>query len=233
MKPLHWHSIPFLILAGLVAPAHAELQARLGGLAWYDTDADLTWLADADYARTTGHDVDGLMTWDEAMIWAAGLNVGGVTGWRLPITVQPDASCSVTFLGVSAGSDCTGSELGNLFYNVLGGTATIAISDSHHANYDLFSNIRISGYWSATEFAGDALGQTAWAFGMGGVQVYVNKLSLEPHAWAVHDGDVSPVPLPAAAWLFGSGVLTLLVIPRTRRRMLRTDGGADAAMRFV
>lgn len=52
-------------------------------------------------------------------------------------------------------------------------------------------------------------------------------------AWAVHDGDVSPVSLPAAARLFGSGVPILPVIPRTRRRMLRTDGGADAAMRFV
>jgi hypothetical protein len=45
----------------------------------------------------------------------------------------------------------------------------------------------------------------------------------EFHAWAVHDGnpyqDVNPnavVPLPAAVWLFGSGLLGLIGIARRR-----------------
>lgn len=207
------------LASALASPVRAELLPRLGGLAYYDTAADLTWLADADTARTSGYDADGLMTWADAKAWAAGLDIGGVTGWRLPYTAQPDSSCSTQGSGFSLGTGCTGSELGNLFYNVLGGEATIAITDTHNANFDLFSNIQVSGYWSADAFAGDPTGQTAWAFGMGGVQVFVNVSTLEPRAWAVHDGDVSAVPMPAAAWLFGSGLLTLLAVQRVRRSL--------------
>lgn len=39
-----------------------------------------------------------------------------------------------------------------------------------------------------------------------------------PHSWAVRDGDVSPVPVPAALWLFGSALLTLAGVPLARRR---------------
>jgi hypothetical protein len=28
--------------------------------------------------------------------------------------------------------------------------------------------------------------------------------------WAVHDGDIGAVPIPAALWLFGSGLLGLV-----------------------
>jgi hypothetical protein len=38
-------------------------------------------------------------------------------------------------------------------------------------------------------------------------------------AWAVRDGDVaaSVVPLPAAAWLFGSGLLGLFGVSRRKQ----------------
>lgn len=36
------------------------------------------------------------------------------------------------------------------------------------------------------------------------------------YAWAVRDGDVSAVPVPAAAWLFGSALLTLAGIKRKK-----------------
>ena len=60
--------------------ANAALIERLGGLAYYDDLADLTWLADANYAQTSGFDADGRMYWVDANSWAAGLNVGGVDG---------------------------------------------------------------------------------------------------------------------------------------------------------
>ena len=65
-----------------------RLAATEGGTdyqAYYDTEADLTWLADAN--------VNGAMNWADANAWTAGLDVDGVTGWRLPDTLQPDASC--------------------------------------------------------------------------------------------------------------------------------------------
>ena len=35
-----------------------------------------------------------------------------------------------------------------------------------------------------------------------------------PLAWAVHTGDVSAVPIPAAVWLFGSGLIGLVSFAR-------------------
>jgi len=121
----------------------AALMERLGGLAYYDDVAELTWLADANAAG-------GIMTWADANTWAANLDVAGVTGWRLPETVQPDVSCAYQYNNVSYGTNCTGSEMGNLFYNVLGGHAGSEITMEHNANYNLFSNIQAPIYWSAT-----------------------------------------------------------------------------------
>ena len=110
--------------------ANAALISRLGGLAYYDTDADLTWLADANLAYTSGYDSDGLMSWSGAKTWAANLSVGGVSDWRLANTPQPDPSCSNQNGTTSRAYNCTGSETGNLFYNVLGGAAGYSILDT-------------------------------------------------------------------------------------------------------
>lgn len=90
--------------------------------------------------------------------------MNGVEGWRLADTVQPDASCDTQVAGVSLGTNCTGSELGNLFYNVLGGEAGQSIDTVNNANYDLFSNIvtNFEFYWSATEVADNT--NYAWMF---------------------------------------------------------------------
>jgi hypothetical protein len=71
---------------GLATTAHATLEWRLGGKAVYDTDTDITWLADPSAASANIYDNgtfnnDGLMTWNNAVDWLANLNVAGVTGW--------------------------------------------------------------------------------------------------------------------------------------------------------
>lgn len=174
--------------------------------AWYDPDANLTWLADAK--------VNGPMNWVDANAWAAGLDIDGVTGWRLPDTLLPDASCNIQSGSLSYGHNCTGSEMGNLFYNVLGGTAATSIVTSHNSNYDLFSNLQSNLYWSGTELA--ILTISAWAFDMNnGFQSYNGKTN-NFYGWAVHTGDVSAVPVPATVWLFGSGVIGLIGIARRK-----------------
>jgi hypothetical protein len=168
------------------AALNGVLPATPGGSdfqAYYDDEADLTWLADASAAGTD-------MTWISAKNWAAGLNVAGITGWRLADTLQPDASCDSQDASGSYGYNCTGSEMGNLFYNVLGGSALSSITDVHNANYDLFSNVQADGYWTATEWA--LLESNAWMFVMGsGSQHPFNDKDVLYFAWAVHDGDVS------------------------------------------
>lgn len=184
--------------------------------AYYDTAHDITWLADASYAMTSGYDTDGLMTWGQAMTWAASLDLDGVAGadgWRLPDTLQPDASCSSQVGGVSYGYNCTGSEMGILFYNVLGNTA------GSLTNTGPFSNVQSSNYWSATEYASDTF--DAWVFytNIGSQEYYVKTNS--HYAWAVYSGDVNAVPVPAAAWLFGSGLFG--VFGSARRRSVYVD----------
>ena len=58
----------------------------------YDVDRNITWLQDANYARTGGRSRDGQMTWDDAMSWVASLDIFGVKGWRLPTALNRDGS---------------------------------------------------------------------------------------------------------------------------------------------
>lgn len=200
---------------------NAALISRLGGLAYYDDAADLTWLADADYAN-------GQMTWDQANTWVAGLNVGGVTGWRLANTVDVgnDGETYTNFYqGVDAGYNITThSELSNMFYNVLGNTAKYDTSGAPTgctapnfclSNTGPFSNLRADYYWSATEYAADT--NYAWGLGMDdGGQGKIDKSS-SLYAWAVQSGDVSAVPVPAAVWLFGSGLIGLAGLAKRKK----------------
>jgi hypothetical protein len=45
-----------LALTAGTGVANAALQSRLGGQAYYDTTKNLTWLADANRAQTSGYD---------------------------------------------------------------------------------------------------------------------------------------------------------------------------------
>lgn len=192
----------FFQLFALIQPVNAALLERLGGLAYYDEDADLTWLADAN--------AGGQIDWWDANAWAASLDVAGVTGWRLPDTLQPDTSCERVSSGGNAyvGYNCTGSEMGNLFYNVLGNTA------GSLTNTGPFSNMQLSWYWSATET--DFSTFSAWAFNMGdGDQDYLGRATFL-YTWAVHDGDVEVIPVPAAVWLFTSGLIGLVGFARSK-----------------
>ena len=199
------------IILVLSTSTNAALVERLGGLAYYDTEADLTWLADANYAQTSGDDADGLMNWVDANAWAAGLSVAGVDGWRVADTLQPDTSCSAQSGGESLGYNCTGSEMGNLFYNVLGNSA------GSLSNTGPFSNVLTFDYWTAPEFASFP-STIAWYFSMNdGVQNYSVK-SNGKFVWAVQSGDVSAVPVPAAVWLYGSGLIGLVGLARRKRQ---------------
>ena len=212
----------------LSSSANAALVSRLGGLAYYDTEADLTWLADANYSNTTGYATalygfsnNGRLNWADANNWAAALNITGVTGWRLPDTLQPDPSCDQQVFE-SHGFNCTGSELGNLFYNVLGGVAGSSIADVHNSNYDLFVNIQsdsFNNYWSATDWSVIDEPSDWGAYGLNfnnGGSGSGDKTFFE-FAWAVHSGDVSAVPVPAAVWLFGSGLIGLVGFARRKK----------------
>lgn len=194
--------------------------------AYYDTEADLTWLADANAGFGSVFDAfiikdgtpSGRMTWVNANAWAASLDINGVTGWRLPYTPDIDPSCDQSE-GPSY-IDCTGSEMGNLFYNVLGGVANQSIATTHNDNYELFSNVQTDLYYWSTEAAWND--NYAWAFGFnncgGCVDAEADKTG-SLYAWAVHSGNAGAVPLPAAVVLFGSGFLAFMGIAGKKQRV--------------
>ena len=205
----------------------AALIERLGGLAYYDDVADLTWLADANAAAGSAYDTwspgSGGMNWADANDWAASLTIGGVGGWRLPDTIDvgnDGPTFSTFYQGVDyAYNITTHSELSNMFYNVLGNSASFDTSGNPQAgglsNTGPFSNLQPAWYWSATEFASNTT--WAWIFDMtSGFQGESHKDS-HPVAWAVQSGDVGAVPVPAAAWLFGSGLLGLIGVARRKK----------------
>jgi hypothetical protein len=188
--------------------AGAALIDRGGGLI-YDTDRNITWLADAAYARTSGFDDDGLMSWYDAMAWAQQLEYGGYTDWRLPSTPIVDLGCTQQSDGVSYGKYCADSEMGHLYYSE-------GVSLSSGVFFNISPDVSVTGnggyYWSGNTFGPHPLSAYVFSFANYGDQSSDAK-TLHLSAWAVHDGDVtaiSSVPLPPAAYLLGSGLIGLL-----------------------
>jgi hypothetical protein len=176
--------------------------------AYYDTEADLTWLANGN--------ANSHMDWNTANGWAEGLSINGVTGWRLPNTFQPDASCDSQGNEGGYGYNCTGSELGHFFYNVLGGAAGDSINTTHNGNYDLFSNVLGNWYWSATDLPAPD-NDYAWFFDFNDGSQFATNKPASIFAWAVHSGNAAEVPLPATFPLLGAGLLGFISAASRKR----------------
>lgn len=186
-------SVVGMVLLAMGTSTQAALLSRAGGQAYYDDVSNITWIADANLAGTSGYDNDGYMNWDKVQKWIGTLNSAnylGVNDWRLPLTAQPDASCSVQDSFGSYGYGCTGSEMGRL-YHVDG------ISSSAPGP---LSNVQPSTYWSGTPFAPDSTG--GWHFYFNDGYQDGDYEASNAYAWAVRDGDIAAVPVPAAGWLF-------------------------------
>ena len=200
--------VTFMLIAiSLSATVQASLINRGGGMI-YDDVLDVTWLQDANYAKTSGFDSDGLMNWDDAVAWSDNLSFGGFDDWRLP---------EFTGLITCIGFNCTDSEMGHMFYNNMEAAVRSSIlSGTNTVNLALFSNIQSFGYWSAVEF--QLTSSVAWAFDTNdGFQDFPDKLN-EFNAWAVRSGDVtaSSVPEPASLWLIGSALIGFVGLRRKR-----------------
>ena len=217
---------------GLSGAANAALLDRGGGLI-YDTDLNVTWLQDANYAKTSSYDADGLMNWNEAMTWAANLSyydsVRNVTytDWRLPTVI--DTGSPGCDLGLS-GTDCgynvntASGEMAHLFYDELGNLAKFVSTGPFGVpqegwglvNKGPFTNFQSNNpYWYGTEHEPNtALGAWQFYFHEGSQDSADKYISFS--ALAVRPGDVAAVPVPAAVWLFGSGLMGLIGVTRRK-----------------
>lgn len=216
--------------------AHGELYDMGGGLL-YDAVLDVTWLQDADYARTSGFKPNGKMPWADAVKWVSELvyhdpvrNVD-IRGWRLP-KVGPVAGDKINgrfcFDGTSdEGYNITSprSELAYMFYVNLGlkgyysSTGDIQTAEcgaagngkaGFTANVGLVKNLKSHIYWSGSSVE-PYTDRNAWIFDTTfGYQNFYNKNDmLSP--WPVHDGNVAGVsPKPSKQTAGTRPVITIV-----------------------
>ena len=200
----------------------------------YDTGPNITWYDYSEQFSEAG--------WNAAVSWAAALNVGGTTGWRLPHVLPVNGSTynynwssnGSTDLGqnISAPSSAypgsTGSEMAYLFAVDLGNLSNVDTNGNPQPDYGLvntgpFKNLLPDGYWSGTYAPAPLSGTFTYAFQVG-QQTMSNTNSWGAYAMAVHDGDVladgevlpdgPPTPIPGAILLFVPGLVGLAAIRR-------------------
>lgn len=183
-----------ILALGLSTTTQASLFDQGGGLI-YDDVLDVTWLQDASFVQTSGHDADGAMNWQDSLDWVANLSYydsvrdANWNDWRLPVWAD------------------TGSEMQSLWSDTLGNLSSLT-------NTGPFLNIQIGHYWAGTSRGGDDPNGSAWGFlTTYGADNWAPKEETY-YAWAVRDGNV--VPVPAAVWLFGSGLLGLITVARRK-----------------
>ena len=161
-------------------------------LAYYDDQLDITWAANAN--------INGPASWDDQVDWAAVLTIDGVGGWRLP-NMDINGDDTIVDCRLVTQAACKDSEYGHLFYY---GAGTTLESGINTENPGPFSNVLPARYWSGTESADEITEAWFHTFNFGDSQENV-KINPDP-AWAVHDGNAAAIPVPAAAWLFGSAL---------------------------
>lgn len=196
-------------LLALPAISSATLIDRGGGLI-YDDILNITWLKDANYAKTSGHDADGRMTWMQANAWAANLSYGGYDNWRLPkvLAVGNDWNYSWAYNGSTDwGYNITSpnSELAFMYHINLGLTGYYSPTGDIPYDYGVFGNgawkggekdippvenVQNDEYWSESVYARNP-GTLAWNFRTYTGLQYGADQTLETYAWAVRDGDVT------------------------------------------
>jgi len=153
-------SIALCVALATSGAAQATLYDRGGGLI-YDDALNVTWLQDANYAKTSGYDVDGLMNWNQATTWAANLsyhdNVRNVTydDWRLPFIVDTSTiGCNLANSGTDCGFNVQTlsgttvySEMAFMYYVNLGLKAFKDTNGTVQYDSGIFGN----GTWNGTD----------------------------------------------------------------------------------
>jgi hypothetical protein len=227
---------------GFTEVSGASLIDRGGGMI-YDSDQNITWLADANLFKTQSAGNANLVseiiaanigvTYESPYTSDMFLNHGN---YSLRASDFNTSNGKMTWFGAKAwayslvvggyndwrlpttnqgfnGFDKT-SELSHLFYDELGGIKYQSIANIHNSNYDFFSNVPSSAIWLDRDYSSDPY--YSWVFYTNGGAQNTWPKNQQLYAWAVRTGDVATVPVPTAIWLFGSS-LGLFAFSRRRK----------------
>jgi len=196
------------ILFGAAAMAEGLVVQANGAV--YDTNQNVTWLADANFAlstegqailkaaRITNVAPSGIMDYPTALSFVQAMNTIPCQGkgylcrntWQLPVMVTDpahDPTCTVHrgFDGNSFGPNCQGSAFGVLFYRGLGLHYPSSVAPHFENTVAGFLNLHPALYWSATE--GGQTGQQTFSFLTGQAGSNTTDFNLL-HVLAMHRG---------------------------------------------
>ena len=169
------------MVLGFADHGSATLWDRGSGMI-YDDYFNITWLKDANYSKTSGYNLDGLMNWQASLDWVGQLEYMGYRDWCLP-------------------------HIDHYFYlhqNFEYIEGVLYASP--------FSNVQTSSYyWTSEEYhPGDEtippIYSWAYSFDLGGGYTEMPKLG-ESFAWAIRNGDVAPVAEPSTMLLVIPGLV--------------------------
>ncbi|MDP1550639.1 MAG: PEP-CTERM sorting domain-containing protein [Nitrosomonas sp.] len=207
----------WILSLGLIPTANAALEPRLNGQAYYDTDLDITWLANSDVT-------DGGGSFLGAGYHVYNLIIEGISGWRLPSAdVNGDGFIVDCFGGGVA--NCSDNEMGYLYWEEGITSATPGVfnhisSDEDYALSPVIVYFFIAG--STTFYEGDAEALYNGTFDLGFLDTgsgptfsFRNgrnsgmEITGPALGWAVHSGDVAQIPEPEtyAMLLAGLGLI--------------------------
>lgn len=186
-------------------------------------------------------DTGGTMNWPGALFWIDAMNTANYLGfndWRLPKVTPIDGASFNTTQSNNAttdrgwadadgwvdGSGNPTSEMGHMYYVTLGNLGICTPNDTDPGscviqldwglnNTGPFSNLSRDFYWVGLEVDTSFILHFATAQGL---QNTSNEYTVGA-AWAVRSGDINAIPVPAAVWHFGSGLLGLIGISRRKK----------------
>jgi len=226
------------LAAGLSGAAQAALHDRGGGLI-YDDVLNVTWLQDANYAKTSGYDADGKMAISDAKAWAGNLSfydsVRDVVyeDWRLasntPATHPFYYGWWFATQPPSSATEGAHSELSYMYYENLGLIGYHTTGGAWRSDFGIFGNgvqagqndvgliqnLQAGEYWSDSDPEPYPYNRP-WSFNTSAGNHYLRG-NENYYAWAVRDGDVAAVP-EADTWVMMLAGLGLVAAVARRRK---------------